>query len=117
MIPESVVFVGNLLVSAGAAAAAVFACVRPAALSGAQAPGPGQRVFLAMYAARAVPLGMLAAAAPLWGGAAGTAILTAAALSQLGDAAIGARRRSRGMCAGALAATAIHALAAITFAA
>lgn len=66
-----------------------------------------------MYAAKAVPLGIFAAALPLISpGTATMLCLMAAAVSQAADAGIGAGRREWGMVAGPTVATVIHAITA-----
>jgi hypothetical protein len=93
---------------------ALFAVARPQAMSGSSSPTSGERFFATMYAARSVPLGLLAAGLP-WAmrGAAVTWLLFLAAAIQLLDAVIGVRRRDVGMIVGPTVAAAIHVAAGI----
>ena len=104
----------NATVAAVSVAFAVIAVVRPAALSHtSDTPTSGERLYAWMYAAKAVPLGILAAALPLISpGTATMLCLIAAAVSQAADAGIGACRREWGMVAGPAVAAVIHAIAA-----
>jgi hypothetical protein len=92
---------------------AVFAAIRPAALSHAEAT-VGVRFGAYMYAARAIPFGLVAAVLP-WAerGVATAWLLFAAAVVQLVDAGIGGWRREPGMIAGGTVAAVIHTATAI----
>lgn len=98
---------GMGIVSAVAAAAALL---RPGLLAPGGTSTDVDRFYPAMYAARAVPLGVVVAVVvwmtpvyPLT-----QFVLAMAALAQLGDAALGAARRQPGMVGGAVAAAACH---------
>ena len=100
----------NSVVGCGSAAFGVVALLRPAALAPLGGTGPGGRFYPAMYAARSVPLGALAAIA-VWLSPARpltALVLAAAALAQAGDIVIGARYRLPGMAVGAALAAACH---------
>ena len=92
----------NSVAGAGSAGIAAAAAARPELIA---PPGtdPSARFYPTMYAARAVPFGLLvtavcwlASAYPLT-----PFILAVAALAQFGDAVIGGLRRLPGMAAGA----------------
>jgi len=104
----------NTLAALLGAAFGVLAVARPQAMSGSSAPTPAERYFAALYAARSVPLGLLAAGLP-WAarGAGVTWLLFLAAAIQLLDAAIGVRRKEIGMILGPTAAAVIHTAAGI----
>jgi hypothetical protein len=104
----------NTLAALLSAGFALFAVARPQVMSGSPAPTSGERFFASMYAARSVPLGLLAAGLP-WAarGAAVTWLLFLAAAIQLLDAAIGVRRKEVGMIVGPTVAAVIHAAAGI----
>lgn len=88
------------LFSLATVAAGIIAAVRPTIMSKSQQVSPGEQFYAMMYASRAIPLGLLAAVAPFTlQGLALQLILIAAALAQLGDAAIGFKRREWGMVA------------------
>jgi len=104
----------NTLAALLSAGFAILAVARPQAMSGSSAPTSGERFFASMYAARSVPLGLLAAGLP-WAthGAAVTWLLLLAAAVQLLDAAIGARRKEVGMIVAPTVAAVIHVVAGI----
>lgn len=93
---------------------AVVAAVRPAALSRTRTPTAGERFYGWMYAARAVPLGSVAAILPLTSpGPACAAVLLAAGCAQVADAGIGLSRREWGMTAGGTILAATHTITAV----
>lgn len=93
---------------------AVVAVVRPAALSRSRTPTSGERFYGQMYAARAVPLGVLAAVLPLTSpGPVCALVLAAAACAQAADAGIGVSRKEWGMTAGGAVLTIVHLVTAI----
>ncbi|MDQ1287297.1 MAG: hypothetical protein QG622_862 [Actinomycetota bacterium] len=99
----------NTLAALSGAGFALLAVARPQAMSGSSAPTSGERFFASMYAARSIPLGLLAAGLP-WAtrGAAVTWLLFLAAAIQLLDVAIGVRRTEVGMIIGPTVAAVIH---------
>ena len=99
----------NTIMGAGAAGFAVAAVIRPRLLAPSDSANRDDRFYPAMYAARSAPLGALVVVAvwlaptPLT-----PLILGAAALAQVGDAAIGLSYRIPGMVVGPASATACH---------
>ncbi|SDM47782.1 hypothetical protein SAMN04487766_10322 [Actinomyces ruminicola] len=102
----------NSVMGAVSVIAAAAALLRPGLLvpSGTGTDVDRDRFYPAMYAARAVPLGVVVAVivwltplCPLT-----QLVLAMAALAQLGDVAIGVARRQPGMAGGAAVAAAIH---------
>ncbi len=78
--------------------AAMIGLIKPQIMSRSSAVSPGEKYYSAMYAARAIPLGLLAAAAPFAvNGFALRIILLASAMAQLGDSLIGTKKREWGM--------------------
>jgi hypothetical protein len=110
----TVLLVLNTAVAAVSVAFAVLAVVRPTALSRTESPTGGERFYARMYAARAVPLGVIAAVVPLASAGSVTVLcLLAAAAAQLADAGIGLRRREWGMVAGGGLVAVVHAVTAM----
>ncbi|MDO5068199.1 MAG: hypothetical protein Q4D96_13035 [Propionibacteriaceae bacterium] len=109
---QQIILVLNALIGLGGAVFALVAWVRPATLNPA-ATASADRFYPAMYAFRAVPLGLLAAFAPFLSGQAAPVVLWGAALAQLGDAGLGLHRRIWGMCAGGIVAAGVHSAAAL----
>lgn len=99
------------LLSVGFAVAAAF---RPAAMSGLEAATAAERFYAYMYAARAVPFGLVAAALP-WAerGVAVAWFLFVAAAIQLVDVVIGIWRKEAGLIGGGAMLTVIHVVAGI----
>ncbi|SDN16805.1 hypothetical protein SAMN05216355_10119 [Actinomyces ruminicola] len=100
----------NSVMGVVSAIAAAAALLRPGLLAPGSTGADGDRFYPAMYAARAVPLGVLVAVTvwltpvyPLT-----QAVLTVAALAQLGDIVTGIARRQPGMAGGAVVAAACH---------
>ncbi|WP_084531328.1 hypothetical protein [Nocardia miyunensis] len=93
---------------------AVVAALRPSALIHEAKPTAGERFYARMYAARAIPLGLLAGSAPFFPhGILSALVLVVAAIAQAGDAALGAQRREPVMVAGPLFACVVHVVTAI----
>ncbi|WP_158881071.1 hypothetical protein [Amycolatopsis anabasis] len=104
----------NAAFAAVSVAFAVVAVVRPAVLSRSGTPASGERFYAWMYAARAVPLGFLAAIVPFAApGPAGVLGLLAAACAQVADAGIGVSRREWGMAGGGAVLALVHAVTAV----
>ncbi len=100
----------NSVMAAASVIAAAAALLRPGLLAPSGTGGDADRFYPAMYAARAVPLGVVVACVvwltpvyPLT-----QLVLAVAALAQLGDVVIGIVRRQLGMAGGALVAAACH---------
>ena len=88
----------------------VVAVIRPQTPAPSGCGEPGRRFYPAMYAARSVPLGVLVAAV-VWLAPARPLtllVLVAAAVAQLGDAAIGVVHRVPGMVAFPLVVALVH---------
>ncbi|ATE54300.1 MULTISPECIES: hypothetical protein [Actinosynnema] len=93
---------------------ATVAAVHPASLSYSPSPDRGERMYAWMHAAKAVPLGVLAASLPLaLPGQATMFCLLGAALSQAVDAAVGWSRGSWGMTAVGAASAVVHVVTAV----
>jgi hypothetical protein len=93
---------------------ALSGILRPAAMSRSEVVTAGERFYAHMYAVRAVPFGLAAAALP-WTerGVAVAWVLSAAAAIQLLDAVLGVWRKEAGMTGGGAALTVVHVVAAI----
>ena len=88
----------NTIMGAGAAGFAVAAVIRPRLLAPSDSANRDDRFYPAMYAARSAPLGALVVVAVWLAPSPLTPlILGAAALAQVGDAAIGLSYRIPGM--------------------
>lgn len=97
------------LLSVGFAAAAG---AKPASMSGSTTTSAAERFYAYMYAARAVPLGLVAAVLPWFErGAAVAWLLFVAAAIQLIDVAIGVWRKEKGLMGGGAVLAVIHAVA------
>lgn len=105
---QQIVLVLTVLISLGSVAFALVAVARPGLMLNAPNDQTHDRFYPVMYAIRAVPLGLLAAAAPWLNGSAVPAILIAAAAAQVGDAGLGLQRRTWGMVIGPLIGAAIY---------
>lgn len=105
---QQIVLVLNVLISLGSVAFALVAVARPGLMIDAPKNQAHDRFYPIMYTIRAVPLGLLAAAAPWLSGSAAPAILIAAAAAQIGDAGLGLQRRTWGMVIGPLIGAAIY---------
>lgn len=105
----------NAVVALSTVIAACLALARPGMFSGSRNVVEGERFFANMYAARAIPLGILVGVLPFISFASQWPIkvlLIAAALVQIIDAIIGAKQKEWGMIGGAVAAVIIHGLTA-----
>ncbi|GAA2614985.1 hypothetical protein [Streptomyces axinellae] len=114
-----ILFVLNAVLAAGGIFFAMLAALRPSVLVTEGAEGVGVLFYARMYAAKAVPLCLLAAAVPFLttGAVPGLCLFGAAlsqamdaALSQAMDAAIGLGRRDPRQVVGATVAAVVHAL-------
>ncbi|MFF5565552.1 hypothetical protein ACFY7Z_09185 [Streptomyces sp. NPDC012623] len=109
-----VLFVLNAVLAAGGLFFAVLAALRPSVLVTEGAEGVGVLFYARMYAAKAVPLCVLAAVVPfLATGVVPGLCLLGAALSQALDAAIGLGRSDPRQVVGGTVAAAVHTLVAI----
>ncbi|QHO91195.1 hypothetical protein CWT12_07505 [Actinomyces sp. 432] len=100
----------NSVMAAASVIAAAAALLRPGLLAPSGTGDDADRFYPAMYAARAVPLGVVVAMVvwltpvyPLT-----QLVLAIAALAQLGDVASGIARRQPGMAGGTVVAAACH---------
>ncbi|MEU4739120.1 hypothetical protein AB0G02_01475 [Actinosynnema sp. NPDC023658] len=99
------------LLSVGFAAAAG---ARPAAMSGSTTASASERFYAYMYAARAVPFGLVAAVLPWFerGSAVAWLLFVAAAIQAI-DVGIGVWRKEKGLMGGGAVLAVIHAVAGI----
>lgn len=102
--------VANAIVALISAGSSVAGALRPGIALGRTEPvNAGTDLYARAYAARAVPLGLAAAVVLLADArAAAWPMLLVAGLAQVGDSAIGARRRNLGMALGAGAFAVLH---------
>jgi hypothetical protein len=99
----------NLIVSLASAAWAAVAVFRPASLSNSRQVTEGEKFYVRMYAARALPFGLAIGALPFWGGGfAVESILIAAAFVQIADIVIAVQRKNLGMICGAATGAIAH---------
>ena len=92
----------------------VAAALRPSLFTHDADPTAGERFYARMYAARAVPLGLLAGAVPFFPHGALIALaLVAAAIAQAADVGSGAQRRDAQLIAGAVFGCVVYAITAI----
>lgn len=105
----------NAMIALSTVIAACLALARPSLLGGSPQGAEGERLFANMYAARAIPFGLLAGILPFIDFAdqlPTRTVLIAAALTQLLDAITGVSKKQWGMAGGAAAATIVHGLTA-----
>ncbi|MFI8875694.1 hypothetical protein [Streptomyces sp. NPDC055243] len=109
-----ILFALNAILAAGGVFSAILAALRPSALVTKGAESVGVRFYAQMYAAKAVPLCLLAAVIPfLATGVVPGLCLFGAALSQAMDAAIGLGQRNLRQIVGSTVAAVVHALVGI----
>ncbi len=78
--------------------AAIIALIKPGMMSLSTTITHGERFYAAMYASRALPLGLLTVVAPfVFNGSALQFIFAAASLAQIGDVVIGLKKQEWGM--------------------
>ena len=109
--PIAVLQVLNAIAATISTVSSLLAVFRPQIMSKSQEVSAGERFFAQMYAARAVPLGVVTAAAPFVAPSDITSVrlvLMAAMAVQIVDAGIGFRRRERTMIVGPSIAAIIH---------
>lgn len=105
----------NLLVSLASAVAAVIALIRPASLSRSSHVTPGEIFYVCMYAARSIPLGLIAGILPFWYREVPVAcVIFTAAVVQIVDVVIAVRKKEQGMMIGASIGAIVHLLCGIT---
>jgi hypothetical protein len=92
----------------------VAAALRPSAFTREADPTAGERFYARMYAARAVPLGLLAGVVPFFPhGPLSALALAAAAIAQAADVGSGAQRRDAQLIAGAVFGCVVYVITAI----
>jgi hypothetical protein len=100
----------NLLAALASAFSSLLALKKPGLLSRWEHFDRGTMFYIQMYAARAVPLGILSGTIPFWADAlSAAAVVFSACLVQVVDVAIALVRRDRRMIRGASAGALIHA--------
>lgn len=105
----------NAIISLSTVIAAGLALARPKTFSGSRHVVAGELFFARMYAARAIPFGILAGLLPFMSSVdpwPTKILLIAAALVQVVDVVIGASKKEWGMVGGAAAAVVVHSLTA-----
>ena len=99
----------NLVAALASAGWGGTALVRPAVLSGTAGTDLGEKFYARMYAARTIPLGLLAGLLPFWAQGPPVAwVLFTAAAVQLADVGIALGKHDRGMLLGAVGGTVVH---------
>ncbi len=115
----TILMVINAALAAGSAAFGIVAMLRPGLLIGGRTNDEPTHYYAQMYAARAIPFGLVTVAGCLVAAfstdaeAVTFALLLAIGVSQVGDAAIGVRHRIVGMTVGASVAAVVHLATAI----
>ena len=113
--PITVLQVLNAIAATISAMSSLLVIFRPQIMSKSQKVSAGERFFAQMYAARAVPLGVVTAVVPFIAASDITTvrlILMAAMVVQVVDAGIGVRRREVAMIIGPSIAAIVHGLTA-----
>ena len=101
----------NVVAATVSTVSSLLAVFQPQIMSKSREVSAGERFFAQMYAARAVPLGVVTAAAPFVAPSDITSVrlvLMAAMAVQIVDAGIGIRRREQAMIVGPSIAAIIH---------
>ena len=101
----------NVIAATVSTASSLLTVVQPQIMSKSREVSAGERFFAQMYAARAVPLGVVTAAVPFVAPSDITSVrlvLMAAMAVQIVDAGIGIRRRERAMIVGPSIAAIVH---------
>ena len=101
----------NVIAATVSTVSSLLTVVQPQIMSKSREVSAGERFFAQMYAARAVPLGVVTAVVPFIAASDITTvrlILMAAMVVQVADAGIGIRRREPAMIAGPSIATIVH---------
>ena len=104
------VLILNLLASSASAAFGALALIRPEVLSGSDAFANGDRFYVRMYAARAIPLGVTAGILPFFnkrGNALAWLLFTASTIQGF-DVTIAIAKKQPGMAMGAAIGSMIH---------
>ena len=101
----------NVIAATVSTASSLLTVVQPQIMSKSREVSAGERFFAQMYAARAVPLGVVTAAVPFVAPSDITSVrlvLMAAMAVQIVDAGIGIRRREQAMIVGPSIAAIVH---------
>ena len=95
---HTVILVITTLSSIATIIAALIALVKPSMMSRSATITHGEQFYAAMYASRALPLGLLTVVAPFtFNGSALQLVFAAASLAQIGDVIIGLKKQEWGM--------------------
>lgn len=95
---HTVILVITTLSSIATIIAALIALIKPGMMSRSATITHGERFYAAMYASRALPLGLLTVVAPFtFNGSALQLVFAAASLAQIGDVVIGLKKQEWGM--------------------
>jgi len=95
---HTVTLVITTLSSIATIIAAIIALIKPGMMSRSTTITHGERFYAAMYASRALPLGLLTVVAPfVFHGSALQLVFAAASLAQIGDVVIGLKKQEWGM--------------------
>ena len=113
--PIAILQILNAIAAAISTVSSLLAVFQPQIMSKSREVSAGERFFAQMYAARAVPLGVVTAVAPFVAASDITTVrlvLMAAMVVQIVDAGIGIRRREVAMIIGPSIAAIIHGITA-----
>ena len=113
--PIAILQILNAIAATISTVSSLLAVFQPQIMSKSREVSAGERFFAQMYAARAVPLGVVTAAAPFVAPSDITSVrlvLMAAMAVQLVDAGIGIRSREQAMIVGPSIAAIVHGLTA-----
>ena len=113
--PIAILQILNAIAAAISTVSSLLAVFQPQIMSKSREVSAGERFFAQMYAARAVPLGVVTAVVPFIAASDITTvrlILMAAMVVQVADAGIGIRRREVAMIIGPSIAAIIHGITA-----
>ena len=95
---HTVTLVITTLSSIATIIAAIIALIKPDMMSRSTTITHGERFYAAMYASRALPLGLLTVVAPfVFNGSELQFVFAAASLAQIGDVVIGLKKQEWGM--------------------
>ena len=95
---HTVILVITTLSSIATIIAAIIALIKPGMMSRSATITHGERFYAAMYASRALPLGLLTVVAPFtFNGSALQLVFAVASLAQIGDVIIGLKKQEWGM--------------------
>jgi len=114
-VPIAILQILNAIAATISTVSSLLAVFQPQIMSKSREVSAGERFFAQMYAARAVPLGVMTAAVPFVAASDITTVrlvLMAAMVVQIVDAGIGIRRREVAMIIGPSIAAIIHGITA-----